>query len=273
MSATCLIDADSSLYKAAFCAERTRHTIFYNGKPLLETFSKKDVNTFIKENEPHECTVESESEIDPIAFAYQNLDSIVDYILRQTKPDKYELFLTGSNNFRDKLATIKPYKGNRDKLKKPYYYHDVYDYAVNKYGATIVDGEEAEDRIGIINQGNTQDYLLVHIDKDLDQLAGYHYNPDMDLFYEIDQEEADFFFYCQILAGDSVDNVQGVPGLGLKKADKILRPFYGNNKELEKEVYATYLAAGIPSHFLETSRLVRIRRFENELWESKYVKV
>ena len=275
MSAICLIDFDSSLYKAAFCAERTRHTIFFNGAPLLETFSKKEVNIFLKENEPHEYTVESESEVDPIAFAYQNLDSIVEYILRQTQPDTYELFLTGKDNFRDKLATIAPYKGNRDRLKKPYYYHDLYQYAIDKYSATVVDGEEAEDRIGIINQHREQgdQYLIVHIDKDLDQLAGNHYNPDKDMFYDIGQEEADFYFYCRVLAGDSVDNVPGVPGLGLKKADKLLRPFYGNNEELEKQVYAAYLGAGIPSHFVETAQLVRIRRYENELWSPEYVKI
>ena len=38
----------------------------------------------------------------------------------------------------------------------------------------------------------------------------------------ISSKEADLYFWSQMLIGDSSDNIKGVKGIGVKKADKIL---------------------------------------------------
>lgn len=261
------IDADSLLYKAGCSAQRDRHTIYRDKEAILETFSKKEVNNFLKENEG-DFSVESETEIDPLSHAIQNLETLLQFILRKTNPDEYELFLSGSSNFRNDIATIRPYKGNRDRMAKPYYFEDLKNYLITKYNAVVSENEEADDMLGIAQTSNT---ILVSIDKDLDQIAGYHMNYDDDRIYEVSVEEADFMFYCQIMAGDSTDNIQGIPGIGKKKAEKALLPYYGDEEQLCKAVIEAYKEAGIEEQFLENAQLVRIRRYEGELWEPENV--
>ena len=60
-------------------------------------------------------------EDEPISFALQNckrsIEAIVDKFDRGLE---IQLYLTGSGNFREQVATIQPYKGNRTQPKPPY---------------------------------------------------------------------------------------------------------------------------------------------------------
>jgi 5'-3' exonuclease len=104
----------------------------------------------------------------------------------------------------------------------------------------------------------------VSIDKDLDMIPGHHYNPVKKDHYYVNDKEAIKNFYRQILTGDKVDNVQGLRGIGPKKADKILGDF-----DTDLAMYEAVLKAydGDAERVLENGQLLWIRRKKDELWQ------
>ena len=134
---------------------------------------------------------------------------------------RWSLHLTGKNNFRHDVAVTAPYKGNR-KSEKPKHYHLLREYLVYAWDAVIWDGFEADDAIAIEATELNGEGVMVSLDKDLDQVVGWHYNFVKDNLYYINQQTASFNFYKQFLTGDAVDNIKGVHGIGPKKAEKLL---------------------------------------------------
>lgn len=134
----------------------------------------------------------------------------------------WELHLTGKGNFRDDYAVTLPYKGNRKGAEKPTHYKLLREYLEVSWKATVNHGIEADDMLAMRQTYLGDNSVIVTLDKDLDQVPGWHYNfAKKDLYY-LDQQEADFRFYKQFLTGDTVDNIQGVKGIGPKKAEKLL---------------------------------------------------
>lgn len=176
----------------------------------------------------------------------------------------YQGFLTGKKNFRTDVAVTAPYKGNR-KAAKPIHYQALRDYMEFKWGFKMIEGQEADDAIGIEAYSlDPESYCICSIDKDLDMLRGKHYNFVKDTFYTVTEEEAIFNFYKQILTGDRVDNIIGLKGIGDVKAKRILKEC--NN---EKEMYLAILKAyeGNEQRVLENGQLLWIRREPNQIWQ------
>lgn len=124
------------------------------------------------------------------------------------------------------------YKANRVNNVLPYFFNDLKEYVITSYNTIVFHGIEADDVVAVHHTpGET---LLCHIDKDLNQLAGLHFNYNTFEFYEVSPEEAERFLYIQVLAGDSIDNIKGCPKIGVKKADKILK------KNYDLEAYQAY---------------------------------
>ena len=136
----------------------------------------------------------------------------------------YQGFLTGSNNFRKDIAVTAPYKGNRTQAK-PKHYELIREYLNKAWGCEVIEGQEADDAIGIraYEMEDVEDYIIMSIDKDLDMIRGWHYNFIKNTKYLINDQEAIKHFYTQILTGDRVDNIVGLKGVGPKKAEKILQ--------------------------------------------------
>ena len=74
--------------------------------------------------------------------------------------------------------------------------------------------------------------IIAHLDKDINLIPGKHYNWELTRLgkvvrearhYTITDEEALRNFYTQLLTGDVTDNIKGVPGIGPKKAEKLLQ--------------------------------------------------
>ena len=135
----------------------------------------------------------------------------------------WELHLTGLNNFRNQYAVTVPYKGNRKDTAKPVHYHLLREYLVKSWGAVIHDGIEADDMLAIRSTELGDNSVIVTLDKDLDQVVGWHYNFAKKIKYYIKEDEARLNFYKQFLVGDSVDNIIGAHRIGPKTADKLLR--------------------------------------------------
>lgn len=134
----------------------------------------------------------------------------------------------GSNNFRDLLYP--DYKMNRRKPGGPKnpFVPAVRQKAIDAGIAIASEGREADDLISIWAHEcmkNGQDFVIASIDKDLQCIPGKHVRTRVDTttLEVISREEAIRKYYTQIITGDPVDNIPGVPGLGKIKAEKLLR--------------------------------------------------
>lgn len=179
-----------------------------------------------------------------------------------------ELYLTSTlkNNFR--YAIDPAYKAGR-LTSKPTHYDFLRDHLVMAYNASVVEDQEADDMLGIRSTQLAPEGCICTIDKDLDQIPGWHYNFVKDHKYEVTPEEGLRFFYTQLLTGDRIDNIMGVPGIGAVKAAKILKG-KTTEEDLFNAVKATY-QSGFPDNWelllRRFGQLLKIRTREGELWE------
>ena len=80
--------------------------------------------------------------------------------------EEHELFLTGKANFRNDIAVTAPYKGNRKDVKKPVHLPLLREYLQTAWGASVSDGQEADDDIAIRATELGDESIIVSIDKD-----------------------------------------------------------------------------------------------------------
>lgn len=164
----------------------------------------------------------------PFSYCTDLIDTRFNEIMIKLDGATYDGYLTGKDNFRYKVATLKPYKGNRTQ-PKPHWYQAIRDYLVAKYNAQIIDGMEADDAISIAATSNPN-AIIVSRDKDLEQVPArlfkyacgkqhQEYRGGVGSFNTINSA---FRFFHQVLTGDTTDNYPGLPGIGDKKADVIL---------------------------------------------------
>ena len=204
------------------------------------------------------------SEEEPESIAIARCCEFIEDIILFNGFDEYQGYLTGKGNFRNEIAVTEPYKGNR-KAPKPKHYQALRDYMQNHWQFEMIEGQEADDAIGIAAYTlDPEEYCICSIDKDLDMLRGKHYNFVKDFFYHVAEEEAIFNFYKQILTGDRVDNIKGLKGIGDVKAKRILEECKDEN-----EMYLAVLKAyeGNSERVLENGQLLWIRREPNQIWK------
>ena len=98
------------------------------------------------------------------------------------------------------------------------------------YPGTISTSWEADDIVVCKKINEPEKYVMVAVDKDLlYSVPGHHfnyyesskYNIDMK-WIEVDERTAMKWAYVQCLIGDTTDNIEGIKGIGPKKAEKIL---------------------------------------------------
>lgn len=224
-----LIDFDSILYKAVYkivSIQEMKSAILKYGKDgakdwLLEEVYNEGINRcenstlkmleYLEENFIHEIT-------------------------------GYEIFLTScSKSFRKSLT--KTYKAKRK--SNPYVKLIREDYINN--GAIHSEIYEADDLIADrAKELGVDNYIIVSADKDLKTIGGYVWsyytqrtkdsqgdyiqleNGIFETEYKqkypefITNDEADYFFWQQMLQGDATDGIDGIKGIGPKKAEKLL---------------------------------------------------
>jgi len=142
--------------------------------------------------------------------ATRRADSRMDQIISECQAETYKGFLTGSNNFRDALATLQRYKGSRyDKEGKritpqPDWLKEVRQYLIDEWDCELVQGQEADDALGIAQIQSTEETIISSIE-------------DVDEFGFINLHKGKLkgtglkFFYAQMLMGDTVDWIKGLP--------------------------------------------------------------
>lgn len=205
------------------------------------------------------------AEDEPLQIAKNRLTEYLNNIVFiRLKCEDYEAFITGRTNFRHAIATTVPYKGNRKNVAKPKYYDELRSHLV-ALGATVSENQEADDDVAI-RSTQYQGYI-VHVDKDLDQLPGWHYNPVQDKEYFLEPLEGTRNFYSQLLQGDRTDNIQGIKGIGPKKAEKLLKECQ-SEEDMYEAVKEAYTKAG-ESHdrLVENGQLLWLSRYQGQIWQ------
>jgi hypothetical protein len=205
-----------------------------------------------------------------------NMLAAVKKELPKAKTKKPRMLLTGKRNYRYHIATIKPYKGNRDADTRPVHYDALRAYLIKHHKAEVIEGHEADDEASIAMWSGTKhiDKVLISQDKDLDQAPGMHFDPVKKVFYTITAQEADRAFWLQVLSGDATDNIPGCYKIGTTKAAKLidsldchpLMPVVAAYEESIAKHGNQYGGLSAADAMLETGRLVRMQRTPYELW-------
>jgi hypothetical protein len=260
---TGLVDADILCYRCAFVAEHTYYALQMEGTEIYVQYD----NAVAMKAEGLGGTAWTRKEVQPVEFALQAIKTTIASIQEKSKAKELKFYLSGKTNFRDDVAVTKPYKGNRDAVARPVHWRACRDYLVGQYGATITTDIEADDAIGtdLGRLGDTG--FICTIDKDLDQIAGWHYNWVKGEVYRVTKREADFNLYSQIIAGDSTDNIPGLGGFGDAKARKYLEGCT-STVELFRRTWDLYKSkSGFPTpegawnYMIEQAKLVYILRY------------
>lgn len=187
------------------------------------------------------------------------------------------LCITGSGNFRKELDPT--YKEHRKKVRKPMGFGPFRQWVLDSYPHMCKPGIEADDSIGILaTKPGNEDCIIWSIDKDLMQIPGTHLTPTG--FASVTEPEGHWVHMMQTLTGDTADGYKGCPGMGPKKAEKALHPYWINGKfdrvGAWGAVLFAYEQAGLtPADALLQARLAYILRWEDwdgekqepKLWE------
>ena len=255
-----LFDGDIIAYRAGFAAEKRGYFDTRNPpKAGGSSFGTKK-EALLAVDKEH---LDYQRNLEPLEHALQNAKSLIDGSLeylreaRSVPVSDYVTFLSGNDqkpNFRIKVDP--EYKANRDPKHKPSHLPGLIDYLVEHHAGYRTQGCEADDFFGHAQTDAIQQGLvpvIVSIDKDLTQLAGWHYNLVKQELIEISKEEATLVFWRQMLEGDSVDNIKGVVGIGKVKSRQYI-PNKTTDEEAKKIVTKYY------------------QRDHGDVWEKEYNK-
>lgn len=240
-----LIDGDIFLYSVCFPKKQTQEQIIQMGNQLERTL--QDV--------------------------INELNNYLISTLIATNCIYYKGFLSGKS-FRKEIAKTAEYKAGRS-TEKPQYFSEIRTYLKEVWGfqEDSITYYEADDLICSYNKEYTnKGYIpiIISIDKDLDQIAGKHYNPRKKEFYDINNGYAEYFLWYQTIIGDTADNIKGIEGVGPIGAKKILTGSFVDNT-LQAYISKYGLKKGI-NNFTENFNLVYLCDDYTSIEEPNYIK-
>lgn len=166
---------------------------------------------------------------------FEQVESELKTIMFNAKCTEYIVFLTGSTNFRYDI--LPSYKWRRKDAPRPIALNRLKQLCVDRLNCILEDNIEADDActMWFSHQEEGIRKVLCHVDKDLNQVAGTHYNYDKDETYVVNQEDADAFLWLQVLAGDTADCYKGCPNVG--NARPVGKP--DEHSKAERIIYGT----------------------------------
>ena len=220
--------------------------------------------------------------------ALESVDLFINFLNMRLMLADYKGYLTGDDNYRDELATIQPYKGNRD-TEKPVHYQAIKDYLIGSHGGVVIDGMEADDAMGI-EQGLVPDSIIITRDKDLRMIPGpkyyWEFRGRAEDYFEVVDPEGMNFFYHQILTGDSGDHIPGLFKCTKTKASKKIKEGLDEAEDKEAYILKVWYAAHVQAladkgyqldemdvwtrvrkEINEIGGLLWIQRVKGEIWE------
>ena len=208
----------------------------------------------------YRCAATAKEE-DPFDVVAYRIDVLMRQILEAADCDEYIAYLSGADNFR---KVINPdYKANRKDMVPPKFLQEAREFLVTEWKAKVTHYIEADDALGIDQGDNT---VVCSIDKDLLMIPGKHFNWLKQVYGDMtvqSQQDADMFFWKQMLIGDRSDNIIGVRGVGPVKADKYIVA-EGDNQTWFNIVYDAYEYD--VSRFVRNANCLWIMRHKDSIW-------
>lgn len=202
---------------------------------------------------------------DSADVAYWRTDKMVEGIFKALDAKNGRFFLTSTDQCNFRLKIDPQYKANRKDTEKPVHYDAIRSYFIEQYSAVLALEEEADDLLGIHQRDDT---VIVSIDKDLDQIPGWHYHFVKKELYEVSALQGLRSLYRSMLIGDTSDNIRGVYGIGKVGAGTII-----DHLTSEYEMYLAVLAeyeredsVGGAKRLHKNAKLLKIRRKEGQVW-------
>lgn len=288
-----IIDADPIVYRCGFAAEEHSYQLVVDpgGDEELQQLhfgSGDEMKVWKKDNkaldDPYEI-LDQEMLVteEPVENALHIVGQMLRGIVKEFDDPEVIVLLSGPGNFRDAIATVKPYKGNRKEDYKPVHYQAIRNYMTQQWSAIVIEGREADDEVSILARQADEDgipFVVATIDKDLDQVPGLHYDYVKKVKYTVDLEEAEQLFWQQALAGDSTDNIPGATRIGPAAARKLVDGWYEQSlsqKQIWERVVSVYEATKSAKGCLytdrkaadvalEMARLVFMQEYVGQLW-------
>lgn len=262
-------DGDTLAYKAAFSTQYQTYHI--EDEEMTFRYLKDCVDwlslNFDADERPDFQKVQV---LEPLSHSLHIVNLMIEEIKNNTQATVFTIYLSGENNFRKKIPYPVEYKGGRP--EKPVRLPDIRKHLIERHGAIVTDGYEADDAIGIFAYANPG-CVIASVDKDLRMLEGLHYHLDRKDFTSVNWLEATQFFYRQMLIGDRVDNVIGIPKVGEKTAEKFIDKLL-QESDMDRVVREQYKKA-YPDKWYQMYRstydLLRILRSQEEYEKLKEV--
>jgi len=194
----------------------------------------------------------------------QGIKESLDYYKNLLDADSVTICLSDDQeNFRKQI--LGTYKEKRLRVKRPLVLKEVRKYLLEELDGYTLPNLEGDDVLGILatDPNDEEDKIIVSIDKDLKGVRGklWHQN---EVKY-ITKEDAQYYHLFQTLCGDITDGYTGIPGIGAKKAEKILSQgaTWGN-------VVKAYVENGLTENdALIQARCAKILSYENYDFENK----
>lgn len=194
----------------------------------------------------YQCSYEKPEEPKEFDDMKHNVKTIVETLIKMAGASTALIHLTpkeSDKGGRYKIALLSEYQANRkDRTNTPRFLHVLREWMHNELGAVLHYDKEADDGMSIaqqaaIDSGQRNLSIIATKDKDLNMVPGLHVNwstgeiVDVDGFGWIDIEEktsispatgkhttskklvgfGTAFFWAQVLMGDKVDNISGLP--------------------------------------------------------------
>jgi hypothetical protein len=194
-------------------------------------------------------------------------DELMRRILQETDSDTYKTFLTGSDNYR--MQYNPEYKANRKDTPRPAHLQAVREYLCTEWGASVEDGQEADDAMGIYQMAN-HETIICSIDKDLLMIPGEHYDFVKGIRRDVYNIPAIRHFYWQLIMGDRTDNVFGFDGIARQKVPKKLEHVMAELESFDDECDMFGFVRELYNNddtLLMNGICLWIRRNEGEIWQ------
>lgn len=208
---------------------KNRTELWGRGKQIggaLEEINKSRTSPFTKED----FIIVDQKEVQEVDNAIYIFKNSIKSLCSQLDTNKYYGYTGTGETFRDRLATLQKYKGNREGTEKPTHLDALKEYAIDYHECYLVKDIEADDAISIDSYhnynvykktGNLNDKLItIAVDKDAKGCTGFLFNPNK-YFEPIEIDGLGYltlddsskpdgwgrkWFYYQVLLGDAVDN-------------------------------------------------------------------
>tara|TARA_R110000851_G_scaffold91287_3_gene199399 strand:- start:3702 stop:4451 length:750 start_codon:yes stop_codon:yes gene_type:complete len=152
-----------------------------------------------------------------------DVDAVIDNLGSNFSADDYVVCLTDKHNFRKDV--LPSYKSNRKNIRKPMMLKTLRKYVMEKHNGVVWKNLEADDVMGIMaTEPSIDERIIVSIDKDMKTIP-CNLSADGQTVTPIPQRLADYWFMIQTLTGDKTDGYDGIEGVGIKTAEKLIMKY------------------------------------------------